>query len=680
VRRKFLRQNRDLARINSTQSLRIRSLENECSRLLSDNLDLRGQILRLEKEIDDNSAQRVADHALEIKAKLESQLIEWGSLLSTLGLEPPSKRRSIKGRGLAQGKSRQPQRVTQRPLRNVAQDLEALAMHEGRLPPISENKQYQRATMVGEEILALRSEAEANADFPDIGPPPISRFVDETIKRVESPSTHLQPNKAPWKPRSKDPEETKEELSLVNQQLVIPVSPVKPKHIVPAKATLATPIPARSDGSKPSAKRKFGANFEGPSLQNRQPLSVKTDEVIFLKSGREMPKGNSLQELEASQKGVRDRTMQRARKVLSAKSTNEIVASPKKSGKSLVGKVDRVKADMVEEETSREKRPLHTTQSAAREPPVSLPQPVSVIEDVALYINPPSLDDGLNIPNTPERAESVERGTHDTPPPGDISSNGEATRPSRRARAAISYAEPNLRDKMRRPTKELFDAVAGEGKFVGRTSNAHRLEDPVISGQRTGSEPLETLATASSSAISEPSEAATGGSGSIQNGKAAAEALPSSVLMTRRKRVSSAATSDLRSAVDSMPIGQEPFYDLKPVKPAHDVYEFRDSSPTLTDSELAAPQPKNASGMIKASRRSSAALPSQRQQGETVTVDQPLRTGNSRKRTSMAVRSKPRMIEEIDGGGLQTETGEEGRISDGSSAKDRMSRRRSMMI
>ena len=35
-------------------------------------------------------------------------------------------------------------------------------------------------------------------------------------------------------------------------------------------------------------------------------------------------------------------------------------------------------------------------------------------------------------------------------------------RPSRRSRGAVSYAEPNLRDKMRRPTKELVDAVAGE--------------------------------------------------------------------------------------------------------------------------------------------------------------------------------------------------------------------------
>ena len=50
-----MRQNREIARINSNQSVRIRSLENECARLLSENLELRSQVLRLEKELQDDS-------------------------------------------------------------------------------------------------------------------------------------------------------------------------------------------------------------------------------------------------------------------------------------------------------------------------------------------------------------------------------------------------------------------------------------------------------------------------------------------------------------------------------------------------------------------------------------------------------------------------------------------------
>lgn len=59
--------------------------------------------------------------------------------------------------------------------------------------------------------------------------------------------------------------------------------------------------------------------------------------------------------------------------------------------------------------------------------------------------------------------------SRDTPPPPDfdpgaISTDafGTANRISRRARGSVSYAEPSLRDKMRRPTKELVDAVGAD--------------------------------------------------------------------------------------------------------------------------------------------------------------------------------------------------------------------------
>lgn len=58
--------------------------------------------------------------------------------------------------------------------------------------------------------------------------------------------------------------------------------------------------------------------------------------------------------------------------------------------------------------------------------------------------------------------------SRDTPPPTDLSASATdafnpAGRASRRPRAAgVSYAEPNLRDKMRRPSKALADAVGAE--------------------------------------------------------------------------------------------------------------------------------------------------------------------------------------------------------------------------
>lgn len=149
VRRKFLRQNRDIARINSTQSLRIRSLENECARMLSENLELRSQILRLETQIQESRAQRIADHALEIKEKMEAQLLEWGSMLASLGHEPLPKHRSPRATKKAR---RDPSMgiagsCSPRFRRRNTNELEAAAMNEGRLPPLWEDKPCPRATL-----------------------------------------------------------------------------------------------------------------------------------------------------------------------------------------------------------------------------------------------------------------------------------------------------------------------------------------------------------------------------------------------------------------------------------------------------------------------------------------------------------------------------------------------------
>lgn len=116
--------------------------------MLSENLELRGHILQLEGEVENSKAQRVADHALEIKAKLEAQLIEWGGLLAGLGLEPPAKRRDGIGRRVSQQARRSLERRSPgKSLRDLAREAEARARDEGRLTPISEHKSYPRRTL-----------------------------------------------------------------------------------------------------------------------------------------------------------------------------------------------------------------------------------------------------------------------------------------------------------------------------------------------------------------------------------------------------------------------------------------------------------------------------------------------------------------------------------------------------
>lgn len=110
--------------------------------------------------------------------------------------------------------------------------------------------------------------------------------------------------------------------------------------------------------------------------------------------------------------------------------------------------------------------------------------------DVQLPPKTPAMDDILS-PNPAEPSESKQK-SKDTPPPSELTSLtpgtsglSAETRPSRRPRAAVSYAEPSLRGKMRRSTKELTDAV-GEDRFR-RSSQIERgdSEEPRSGEEKT---------------------------------------------------------------------------------------------------------------------------------------------------------------------------------------------------
>ena len=111
--------------------------------MLSENLELRSQILHLENEIDTGNTHRIADHALEVKAKLEAQLGIFASLLEGLGTEPPRKRHSPSTRRLSKSKPSISMASPARRLR-VLRDAEAMALEEGRLPVIPEHKPFPR--------------------------------------------------------------------------------------------------------------------------------------------------------------------------------------------------------------------------------------------------------------------------------------------------------------------------------------------------------------------------------------------------------------------------------------------------------------------------------------------------------------------------------------------------------
>lgn len=112
---------------------------------------------------------------------------------------------------------------------------------------------------------------------------------------------------------------------------------------------------------------------------------------------------------------------------------------------------------------------------------VAMPQKPDVVdidvENIKLEPKTPALADLLS-PTSTHPSEGP-AGSRDTPPPGQLSRSHSTTdgmnaagRGSRRARAQVNYAEPSLISKMRRPTKELVDAVGGDVKDNKRRSSS----------------------------------------------------------------------------------------------------------------------------------------------------------------------------------------------------------------
>ncbi|KAH6608141.1 shugoshin [Trichoderma cornu-damae] len=602
LRKKMLRQNRELAKTNNIRALRIRELENECACMLSENLELRGRILELEKQVEDNEARRIADHAMAIKAKLESQLTEWGTLIAELGLEPPAKRHSpMVRRRSKQTTSFSASRPSpsQRRLRDLARDIEELGH-------ISENKSYPRRSMNPEQILALRSEADISVESPELGPPPMSKYIEEDPVKVDSPtrSRPVRPNdgtskngpkagrlEAPVTLASSKPERQsrttspseevegdekhQEHIARARGRSSKPKNDVETVPVQPLKAGSKRKFGARDDDENTHPQRVTDENSIGRILAEKTLLRDKTDGRV-VKDFAKLRKKSQLEHSES------------IRKPLAVKSTNDDINSPMKSSKmkpSVADEIATAKANAAKSKAALERQgPRAKIPSSAEAEAEAVP--LLTIEpratpDAMRDLAVPVRESALSPPTSPAVAASLEGSRGDTPPPADISSSGEASRPSRRNRTTISYAEPNLRAKMRRPTKELFDAVAGEGKYARRVSNC----DPVV--------PESAKSKREMAMLDSPEETDDAAASPLAIKHLAADLLLSSSVTERRKRTSSIASRGVEIASDTS-MDTEITESTKDVSinldssglTENDVYEFTSESPPPDKDEV----------------------------------------------------------------------------------------------
>lgn len=181
------------------------------------------------------------------------------------------------------------------------------------------------------------------------------------------------------------------------------------------------------------------------------------------------------------------------------------VSSPVKIGRLAEGeKIKVLKPDMPSKPRDRTKpreqpasqrfaRPAKMRQAEAQaSESKSTTQNVTEISKVPSETSAPSSLDTFSPDGSEPPAARPE--SRDTPPPADLDPEtantntfGSMGRASRRPRGSVSYAEPNLRDKMRRPTKDLVDAVAAEERMQQKRTIKNEGDateaEPVVTGE-----------------------------------------------------------------------------------------------------------------------------------------------------------------------------------------------------
>ena len=490
VKRRFIRQNREIARVNSTQSLRIRNLEAEISRLLAENIALREQAINSAQEAERlRSSQRIFKDVGRLKEQLETKLLEVGSLVTELGgLPEKAKRRSsqqqrrrsgflelVKSPGHKDSKSRQT-------IGGVVAGERLL--QDGRLPVIVEGKHYPRKTLENLDISRLVEDGDAAAsESPELGPPPVAHFevaepidfAPASVQRLDEaqPTDSRQGHEDDIKPLPDNLERRKRRRASALLEDMSALS--APSTEVSGQAEQGMPL-------KSGAKRKLDVREDRDAVDSR---SRELDEFTFHRKGSDSetpqarPRGSRFTKIvttttanASAPKDANTKLEPVGRKVLAPKSTN----SPSKArGTATNDKIAPQDADIPKNtktgaDSEQRKLKPPTTESSTDVRPRQVEELLVPQEPNGAEL-PPKTPAGLDLfsPVSTEPSARIEQPTEMalTASVEDVL-GGTDGRTSRRARGAISYAEPSLKAKMRRPTKELAPAV-GEHTYGFKT-------------------------------------------------------------------------------------------------------------------------------------------------------------------------------------------------------------------
>lgn len=487
LKRRFVRQNRELAKNNSAQCLRIRALECEVSRLLAENLDLREDIVRLQAQLSETRPRLDNSALVSVKDQLQAKLLEFGALVSELG--------QIQNNHPSVPQDKSYDTSSWRPEVPAA----ILSGQAPRMDGIAEEASSPGGSLRFSQTNAVRLSNHSNPS-PDIGPPPIVHFDNEDPIKFDPLSTEIdQPD---YNEQDDNPTSDHESLP-ANLSVNLETRRKRKDSKLQLRRSSLLP-PNLDDDEQPqltrtSAKRKLSMRDVEDEVEKR----VVKDDFKFSRRSSMAADFMNTEPVTTPAESLEDTetpALLPERKVLGNKSVN---VSPRKLSRNTKGKGDLKQEDAplkpAVKATDRRKSKNPTTKSvtiAADEPEtimrtieIALPSELAVEEIEDLAPKTPLPEFFSPTPSEPSTARDEGR---DTPPPSGLKSmssgpaalNG-ASRPSRRARAAVNYAEPNLVSKMRRPTAAKADAVDANGRRISSnitTSEKKTMRTVVIKG------------------------------------------------------------------------------------------------------------------------------------------------------------------------------------------------------
>ncbi|KAJ4153004.1 hypothetical protein LMH87_009517 [Akanthomyces muscarius] len=330
LRRKMLRQNRELAKSNHSSQARTRELERELQQSKAEIFELRQRIIELEHEAQENNARRIVEYALTVKEKLISHLAEWGTLVTSLGLEAPISPTSPQFAAVTQRASFVDTRPTPSQRRHYTQDVASVVEQLGN---IAEDNTFLRESASADLFQAL-SEEEDERTTEQLPPAPIN---DREPAKTDTPpreararnfSSNL--DSSPLVVSSPD----LDRLCIRPTSSTTIMTPMIRESRVHKDPTSDTPIILPI---KTGSKRKYSRNQYEPMT-----LEKVTDENLLPQTHAqgvtllEKSRGKTLRELTNEKREAaraKADAAQSQRVPLGKKSTNDDVQSPKKRKK-----------------------------------------------------------------------------------------------------------------------------------------------------------------------------------------------------------------------------------------------------------------------------------------------------------------------------------------------------------